>query len=266
MALVKFCNPEHNIHRGAQLQIGTLYKYRTIENPELRDDAEGTYDFEIDFPVEIELDRRWANLLFQRVFDFGGASEVPRFPGGMRVSVDRISIVRQTADSVVVADTKVRIQRTALNCLVFCMSHLETDSPSPFENYADRWDIPENRADDFGRRLGSLIYQQTKLLSFGNSFLERHSASTITSLKLMLRHQPVKYLDRRMIVTPDKRPTFEELIQTLSDVAFLKPKTYAREREYRFVYELVDGNQTCYEPTLDHVMVNPNLLTELISN
>ena len=43
MKLVKFCDPQFNIHRGASLKLGTLYGYRTIENEELRDEEEGLY-------------------------------------------------------------------------------------------------------------------------------------------------------------------------------------------------------------------------------
>ena len=81
MQLIKFCKPEHNIYRGAKLQIGNLFGYRRIENSEVRDETEGKYEFTIEFPEEIELDRRWANLLLQGVVAFGKTEDAPRFPG-----------------------------------------------------------------------------------------------------------------------------------------------------------------------------------------
>src|SRR5882724_8440849 len=38
MSLFKFCNPEHNVHRGSHVQVGTLFKYRDIEDAGLRDE------------------------------------------------------------------------------------------------------------------------------------------------------------------------------------------------------------------------------------
>lgn len=58
MQLIKFCNSEHNINSGAGLRVGTLFQYRTIENSELRDGEEGNFEFVINFPEEIELDRQ----------------------------------------------------------------------------------------------------------------------------------------------------------------------------------------------------------------
>lgn len=262
MQLFKFCNQEHNIHRGAKLQVGTLFGYRTIEDPELKDEAEGKYKFQIDFPEPIELDRRWANLLLQGTIAFGETADVPRFPGSYRAHAERLHMVTQTKDGVVVTDTRIQIEREVPNCLIFCMSLLDSAEKKPFGTYSDHWSIPEHRADEFGRRLGSLIFQQAKLSAFDEAILNRHSAATVQGLSLNVRHQRVTYRDRQLVITPKSRPSFEELVGVLSDIAFVKPERFSSEQEYRFVFSLVDG-QAIFPPRVERLLLNPNVLTDL---
>ncbi len=83
MHLIKFFKPEHNIRTGSQLQIGTLYKYRHIENSELQDGEEGNFQMVINFHDEIELDRRMSNPLLSGVLRLSNdePDDTPRFPG-----------------------------------------------------------------------------------------------------------------------------------------------------------------------------------------
>lgn len=262
MALVKFCKPEHNIHGGAQLRVGTLFGYRTIEDSDLRDEAEGKYVFHVTFPDTIELDRRWANLLLQGAIGFGNTADTPRFPGSLAAAVESLHIVEHRGESVVVNDTRIRIERHVLDCLIFCMSDVESANDSPFPQYNDSWTIPQHLVNEFGRRLGSLIYQQAKLSAFDEAISTAHSPATAATLSLNVRHQPVMYRDRELVITPDSKLSFDELVKTLSDMPFVKPKKYAPEREYRFVFELADGRRF-FPPKVDHMMINPNLLTSL---
>ena len=262
MSLFKFCNPEHNVHRGSHVQVGTLFKYRDIEDAGLRDEHEGKYQFQITFPKPIELDRRWANLLLQGAIAFGDTHDVPRFAGSFSTHIDKLHIIEQKGDSVIVEDTQIKIDRGVHNCLLFCMSAFPDAAPSPFPQYSDNWSFPDALANEFGRRLGSLIYQQAKLSSFDDSIAKTHSAATVTALSLNVRHQRVIYRDREIIITPESRPPFDELIQVLSDIAFIKPKKYSAEQEYRFAFELGDG-RNIFPPKVDHLLLNPNILTNL---
>lgn len=262
MQLIKFCSPEHNIRQGAKLQVGTLYGYRSIENPELQDDAEGTYEFTIEFPEEIELDRRWINLLFQGSIGFGKTDDIPRFPGQFSTHIEKICIVRQTADCVVVKDTTVRISRSVNNSLIFCMSLLETAESNPFKNYSDHWAFPEQSANEFARRLGNLIFQQAKLSSFENSISEILSPGTAGTLSLQGQHKRVVYRDRRMRITEQIKPTFDELLQVLSDISFIKPECFSKENEYRFIFELNNG-QRLFQPKKQNLLLSLNPLTDL---
>lgn len=262
MQLIKFCNPEHNIHRGAKLQVGTLYGYRSIENPALQDEAEGKYEFTIEFPEEIELDRRWSNLLFQGAMGFGKTDDTPRFAGSFSANILKLHIVRQTGDTVIVKDTTVRINRGVNNCLIFCMSVLETAESKPFQNYSDHWAFGEQSANEFARRLGSLIFQQAKLSSFESSILENLSPATVNALSIRIQHKKVRYGDRHMRITNQNKPTYEELLEVLSEISFIKPNRFNKENEYRFVFELHDG-QRLFPPKQQNLLLTLNPLTDL---
>lgn len=262
MQLVKFCKPEHNIHRGAKLRIGTLHEYRTIENPELRDEAEGKYEFTIDFPEEIELDRRWANLLFQGMFAFGNSDDVPRFAGAFSAHAEKLHFVRQSENSVVLKDTTVKINRGINDCLVFCMSLLPNVEAKLFEQYDDHWAFPEDKANTFAVRLANLIMNQAKLADFDDSISASHSPNSIKNIFLNVRHRKVIYRERHLIITEHNRPTFEEMIETLSNIQFFKPpEPFSKENEYRFVFELQD-EQRIFPPKAP-ILLTLNPLIEL---
>jgi hypothetical protein len=262
MPLFKFCNPDHNINRGAHVQIGTLFKYREIEDQDLRDEHEGKYRFHVTFPKRIELDRKWANLLLQGAVAFGGTNDTPRFPGSYHTYIENLHLVRQTDNSVVVEDTRIRIEREVPNCLMYCMSDFPSADKNPLSQYADHWSIPEHLATEFSSRLGRLIFEQAKLSSFDASISTAHSAATARELSLHVTHRAVIYQDRELVITPESRPSYEELTTVLANVGFVKPPKHSVEREYRFVFELHDS-QRVYAPTVDRLLFNPHVLTSL---
>jgi len=171
-------------------------------------------------------------------------------------------IVSQKGESVVVRDTIVRIKRSVNNCLIFCMSLFETAEANPFKQYADHWAFPDQKANEFCQRLGSLIFQQAKLSLFDDSIAEKHSPATIQSLSLAVRHKKVIYRDRHMRITEQSKPTYEELVEVLSDIAFFKPQSFAKESEYRFVFDLND-RQTMFSPKTKDLLLALNPLLDL---
>lgn len=262
MRLFKFCNPEHNLFKGSRIRVGTLYGYRHIENSDLRDDKEGQYTFQLSFPERIELDRDWANLVLQRAIAFGETRHLPQFPGNFSVHIENLQVVKQTPTGVVVENTRVQIERHVPNCLIFCMSAFESANSNPFPRYKDHWSISEASAQDFGVRLGNLIFQQVKLSSFDEALSRRHSPATVPTLSLGLRHKRVIYRERELVITPDHRPSFDELLQAMADIPFVKPLKHESEQEYRFVYDLRDPGHI-YPPKIEPVDINPNALTDL---
>ena len=244
MRLIKFCKSEHNISNGSSLRVGTLYQYREIENPEIADGDEGKYTFHISFPDKIELDRRWANLLLSNAIGFGKTDDIPRFPGSFSAMIDKLHVVKQSDDTVTVKDTEVTINRESPNCMIFCMSEMEDANHCPFEGYDDNWSFAANRANEFAQRLAELIFSQVKLSNFHNALSAKHTPNSVRDLSLSVRHQRVIYRDRKLVVTPNNRPSFDDLVETILNVPFSKPDYYCTEQEYRFLFELHDRSQT----------------------
>ena len=170
--------------------------------------------------------------------------------------------VSQSLDSVVIKETVIRINRSVHNCLVFCMSHLETAESKPFKSYDDHWAFPEAKAPEFAGRLGNLIFQQANLDFFDNALSSEHTPRTIQSLALSLRHRKVVYRDRHMRITKNNMPSYEELLQVLSDVVFIKPERFSEENEYRFVYELNDG-KSVFQPKKENLLLTLNPFADL---
>ena len=262
MQLFKFCKPEHNINKGAKLQIGTLYGYRKIENLELRDEHEGVYHFTIDFPQEITLDRQWSNLLFQGAINFGGRDETPRLPGDMNAEITKLHVVAQTGNHVIVKDTSVKITRNINNCLIFCMSLLDAPEAKPFEGYNDHWSVALQNTNDFSQRLGSLIFQQANLSLFEGLGLSDHTPASLRRLGIHVRHKKVTYRDRHIVITKDNIPKYEEILETLSDIAFVKPERFNKESEYRFIFELNDGRRS-FSPKTENLLLTLNPFFDL---
>jgi hypothetical protein len=262
MKLIKFCKPQHNIHRGAKLQLGTLYGYRSIEDPALRDEFEATSEFTIEFPEEIELETRWLNLLNYGSMNFGESNDTPHFQGAFYSNIEKMHIVRQDDHSVVLKDTLVSIKRDMNNSFIFCMSLMDEVIESPFPEYKDHWALSADKVNEFAQRLANLVFSQAKINDFDNSLAEMHSPASASHLRLNIRHKKVVYRDRNLIITPNNKPSFEELIQFFSDIEFIKPKNFQDENEYRFVFELNDG-KNIYMPKNKNLLLTLNPFSDL---
>ena len=261
MYLLKFCKKEYNIKSNSQLRVGTLYDFRDIEQEEIRDGSEGFFDFQILFPEQIELDRRWANLLLNRAIGFGPIGEMPRFPGGFEASVEKMTLVKNTENGVIIRDAAIKIKRWVPNCLIFCMTLAETIELKVFEQYDDKWYIDFAKADRFARILANLIYNQSKLSRFSD-IRDIHSPASLKGLSINFRHRDVKYMDRKLVVTAENMPKYDDLYQILIDIAFIKPPQFSGENEYRFCFDLYDG-ENIFPPTVKDMLLSLNPLLDL---
>lgn len=142
------------------------------------------------------------------------------------------------------------------------MSLFETAEAKPFQKYEDHWAFPEQNANEFSRRLGSLIFQQAKLSSFDDSISGSHSPGTVAALSLRVLYKKVIYRDRHMRITAHSKPTYEELLEALSDIPFFKPECFSKENEYRFVFELNDGKRF-FPPKKNNLLLTLNPLADL---
>ena len=260
MQLVKFCKPEHNIHQGAKLRVGTLHEYRSIENSELRDEAEGKYEFTIEFRGEVELDRRWANLLFQNIVGFGNTDSTPRFPGKISAKVEHLHMVEQKGENVVIKDTTAKIYREIPDCLIFCMSLLTKVDEMLFKDYQDNWNFPQEKANKFAMHIANLIMEQTKLTDFDDSISEGNSPNSIKGLHVNAMHREVIYQDRHLVITQQNMPSFEKFTEILLNIPFIKPpEPYSKEKEYRFVFELRNQERLFQPKSFILIPLNPLL-------
>jgi hypothetical protein len=262
MKLYKFCSPEHNISKGAQIRLGSLYSYRSIESDYLRDESEGRYSFYIDFPEQITLDRRWMNLLFQGALAIGDPLPMPKFQGSTSVGFETLSIVKHDSESVTVKNTRAVVHREVSDGLIFCMSMMDDAAENPFPNYDDSWSIPFENASNFSLRLADLIMHQMPLSEIHPSIFETHSMGLIRNMTIQIKHRPIIYGDRVLVVRPNKIPSIDVLIERMDDIAFVKPEKYSKEKEYRFLFAVVD-NQRQYAPKQTGILLNPNFLTSV---
>lgn len=261
--IVKYCNQEHNAHRGAKLLVGNLEKYRDIENAELADSGEGTFQFTIEFLEGAELSAEWANLLFQGAIGFGEVRNAIRVPGGVTVHAEDLRIERVLADRVIFEHAKAQIQYSSPNAFVFCTSMSEGDplSTCPFRGYDDYWNVGADQAslNQFGSRVGGAILQQAAL-DYIDVKLTSVRLSDMKNMTLDVRHGPVKYVDRKLVITKDTPQDADHILNTYFDVPFCKPKSYSPEKEYRFVFTLHDGNRI-YPIKKKDLYLDLNLLT-----
>jgi hypothetical protein len=257
MKLYKFCNAEHNVSKGAKIRLGSLHSYRSIENDYLRDESEGKYSFYIDFPDLITLDRRWMNFLFQGALAIGDPLPMPRFPGSTNVGFDTLTIVKHDNQSVTVKNTRVVIHREVPDALIFCMSMMNEAADCPFPNYEDRWEIPFESAGNFSVRLADLIYHQMPISELTPSIVDTHSLALIKNISIEIKHRPVIYGERRLIVRPNGIPSIDSLVEKMGDIAFIKPEKFSNEKEYRFSFTMID-NQRQYAPRQSGILLNPN--------
>ena len=258
MRLVKYCRPQDNITRGAQLRLGTLNEYRDIENDELRDESEGRYDFLVDFQGPAVVDNRTLQAMFGNALRLPGV--VGRYSGEMQAYVHTMEVETTPHGVSIVRNASVEMSHLVSNCLILCTSRVDDGEdilPGPFAQYSDHWSIEGESADEFARRLQTLIVEQidAAMLELGGS--------EIATLRASVSHGPVGYADRQPVLRADNFPTYEELASILNKLHFTKPIRFAREKEYRFVFELHDDKLRRIYPREALLVSVPELLSNL---
>lgn len=223
------------------MRIGTLFDFRRQENEEIRDEAEGKHELVLNFEGEVELDRRLANLLVQPAFVFGDASDTPRLPGSTQVHAERLYMVGEGSkpDTVVLRDTVVRVSRSLNDCLVFCMSKPGTEPPF---SYASSWRLSGESIEAFAAALCRLVFHRARLdHGFARDHQQLLLAAAARKLRVQVAHGPVIYQDRTMHITQATVPTLDEFLYVIDRIAFTKPASFAHEQEYRFMFQVHDG-------------------------
>ncbi|WP_143497333.1 hypothetical protein [Pseudomonas sp. Irchel s3h17] len=244
--------------RGS-VRLGTLDYYRKTEIEEIRDEGEGqlTFDLIIDSPIELET--RWFNTFqpFVRV-GFGAETDPVRFPGKTSGSIDNLSIKNKTSTqtTMLIERAKIHIEREAPNSLILCVSLANKldDCRDIFPKYDDQWHIRQTSAQEFGMQLAKALGNKLKEPKRGGLIDPTVAAEELT---VHFRHEAVTYTNREAHFNKETTININYLISRMDMMAFIKPISFKREKEYRFILFVVHKVSKTILPLLeDHVILN----------
>lgn len=253
---------DFNIKNGT-IKLGTLQEYRETELLHIADKEEGYLKFNLIFDGLVELSSDWFHTLAGNSMKLGNVSPT-LFPGSINVFCEQLNIVKFTDDIITIRDARATIERQALNGFVFCMSRIRKtkDCIDIFPEYDDYWYIPEIRAARFGFMLGGLLR---------NAIIEHHKIGQPITEELCIDDfsvdvimDVVNYIPRVKHITNDNKFELDELLQNLSNIAFIKPPVpFEKEREYRFNYTIVSNN-LIIEPKVKFIILDATHLQQFI--
>lgn len=219
LPLFKFCDPKYNIIDGCNsLRIGTLWGFRKEENDLLRDEGEGEFEFKIDFPAVTPVSQAWVS---EFEFDAGGAINI----GEMRFDGGGVAIKSAT------------LKGSTHNCWIFCVSLSDRAAGYVSKAHDSKWMIPEKKIQEFGIFVASLLRSQISLHDLPSHLVEKHSVQELHSgLALQVQMQKVEYTDRIKEVRDESDFPLEKVRELKKNIAFIKPKRFSAEQEFRFAF------------------------------
>lgn len=263
MYLVKSCYVKDHILRRRTIKLGTLYEYREIESEQIVDAEEGVFRFRLSLDEEVEVPKAWANAMFAGAIGFGD-EEPPQMLGAFSARIDRIHMVRSTPNSVVFAQCNAQIERHAPNCFIYCMSAVRrvADADGIFPDYDASWAITRSKAADIADALGRSLWQALRdLEQAGKSALPE--GISVADLQIGCRHELVNYVSRDQHIQVHGAVSVDDFMQSIRDMSFVKPPSYAHELEYRFSYTLVrDG--FVVQPTVKNIILPAEEVIDLL--
>jgi hypothetical protein len=262
MLLAKNCFTKDNLKTRKTIKLGTLYEYRKIESPQIVDDGEGKYSFLLKFDGTVEIERRWFSLIFQGAIGFGDDEDYPLIPGAMRTVIHELHMVDSNEQIIRVRNSSASIHREALNGFIFCMSQVRKlrDAVGLFPDYDDCWYMTATKAHDLGKALSELLWDRIIFgRNSGNHIVDPHIS--LENLSINWRHEPVSYLNREVHISDTSVFTSDHFMRKVSDMAFVKPPTFLAEKEYRFSFTIVAGDQILI-PTVENVILNAEQLVD----
>ncbi|CAM4226279.1 hypothetical protein [Bordetella muralis] len=269
MRLIKSCNPEHNIRTSstAKLQVGSYYFYKQHENLEIKDEGEATNKLYVDIRGPFSISAANLNALTGGQFVSGTDqhSSAPRLPAFTRIKVQCLR-VRRDGDPVIVDEARFEIERSLPNGFVFCMSLTDENQTSPlFESYSDSWSLPFEKSGLFAWHLSRMMTTQLQ-----PEWIEPKLQQDIESGKISLDQVTVEvhdrailYTDRHITLTAGDEEKINGVFSIIRSLAFTKPPRYSRDREYRFLLNVIaehaNGTKTIYAPAAELVRLTPDI-------
>lgn len=256
MLLAKNCFTKDNLKTRKTIKLGTLYEYREIESAQIVDKGEGKYSFLLKFDGVVEIERRWFNLMFQRMIQLGDDEHHPQIPGAFSGLIKHLETVGGNEQIIKVRNSSVSIHREALNGFIFCMSEVRKlrDAIGIFPDYDDCWYMTATKAHNLGVALSELLRERiTSGRQSGNHIVDPNIS--LQDLSIYCRHEPVSYLGREIHISDVSVFTADHFMRKIWDMAFVKPPSFLAEKEYRFSFTIVAGDKILI-PTVDNVILN----------
>ncbi|WP_278438949.1 hypothetical protein [Pseudomonas oryzihabitans] len=238
MYLVKSCYGEDHILSRKTIKLGTLYEYRDTELAHIADREEGISRFRLSLDEQVEVPKRWANAMLGGMIHFE-TDEPPPMLGKFFGHIENMHIVSTSADSVIFAQCNAKIERHAPNCFIYCMSAVRRVAAADgiFPAYDSSWAITRSKASLFAEHLRQMLHRTLlSLEKSGNSVLPE--GVTVGELQIGCRHELVNYVPRDQHIQLHGAVSVDDFMQSIRDMSFVKPPSYAHELEYRFSYTL----------------------------
>lgn len=257
MYLVKSCFKFDNIFKRQTLKIGSLSEYRQTEEDQIADKEEGTmkhiynlYDFhmpEILLNALTSYANSESSFHMKRVV-FAGYSPILRHHRYLKIYEAETNLIN-------------------LNRFTFCISKLKHPSFAKdiFKNYNDAWYLPASYATIFTETLAKEVFDEIKRrLKLGEDIFQDPPTSTNISIRWHV--EDIHYTDREIFI--DNISLYKNhnfLTKTLWHSYMLKPKTFQKEQEVRFVFDIYCEDKLLI-PKEKYLIVNAEKLLPLIKS
>lgn len=257
MKLFKNCKKIHNITLACKtLHLGTLYGYRKAENIDIRDEEEGTYNFELAIQDTFTVKFDWWHTLFAPLIRFSN-DEVKDIRGDFSAQIHDLQIIKAHNNEVTLAKSLASIKRNAPDQFVFCMSIADKHPPIVSAEYNSHWSMDVNSAEQFASGAAQNLLE--KIRENPNLVLGLDTQS-LEKISIKYHHGPVEYLSR--VLSVQKSDKSEVLFEKMLNMAYIKPESYSAEAEYRFIFEVTDG-QYFYPPSSTSVTLDSYFIKTL---
>ena len=244
--------------------LGTLHEYRKTEVVQIADCEEGRLSFRLQFDGEVIVPVTWFNAMLGGSVYYGGGAEVEDptdvFLGGVEVDIIDLTHKRINNNEVVISNSLVEIVRDAPNAFAFCMSAIRkmADCVGIFPDYDDYWNVTQGGAKKFGLRLGWLLMERIKNDHAKGVFLVPED-TCMEDLRVYLSRRDVVYMDREVHIRSGGDLTLEDFMSRMDNMAFIKPPSFSREKEFRFHYTIVSRDMVI-EPLVNKLILDARSL------
>lgn len=193
---------------------------------------------------------------------FGG--ENAPMLGAVSAHLDRVHVVSNSEHSIVFGECKASIERQAPNSFIYCMSAVRRvpHADGIFPDYDSSWAITRSKANDLAAGLArSLRKTLLSLEQDGKSALPEGVA--VGDLQIGCRHELVNYVPRDLHIQVHGAVSVDDFMQSIRDMSFVKPPSYANELEYRFSYTLIREGFVI-QPTVKNIILSAEEIIDLL--